>query len=48
MLARLDTSALELARAQSRLALTQAEVALTQAQLAQKTAERNLKNTRGY
>lgn len=46
VLAKLDTSALELARTQSQVALTQAEVALTQAQLAQKTAEYNLKNTR--
>ena len=46
VLARLDTSALELALAQSQVAVTQAEVALTQAQLAQKTAEYNLKNTR--
>jgi HlyD family secretion protein len=47
VLARLDTSALELALAQSQLAVTQAEVALTQAQLAQKTAENSLKSTRG-
>ena len=46
VLAKLDTSALELARTQSQVALSQAEVALTQAKLAQKTAEYNLKNTR--
>ncbi len=46
VVAKLDTSALELARAQSQVALTQAEVALTQARLAQQTAEYNLKNTR--
>ena len=48
VLARLDTRPLELARTQSQVALTQAEVALTQAQLAQKTAERNLNNTREF
>ena len=46
VLSKLDTSALELTRAQAQVALTQAEVALTQAQLAQKQAEYNLKNTR--
>jgi HlyD family secretion protein len=46
ILASLDTSALELALAQSRVALTQAEVALAQAKLAKQTAEYNLKNTR--
>jgi HlyD family secretion protein len=46
VLARLDTSALELARNQAKAALTQAEVALTQAQLAYQTAEYSLKNTR--
>lgn len=46
LLARLDTSALELGRTQAEVALTQAEVAMTQAQLALKTAERSLKNTR--
>jgi HlyD family secretion protein len=53
VLARLDTSALELAEAQAQVALTQAQVALTQAQvalthakLAEQTAAHNLKNTR--
>jgi HlyD family secretion protein len=46
VLARLDTSPLELALSQSRMALTQAEVAQTQAQLALKTAEYNLEDTR--
>jgi HlyD family secretion protein len=46
VLARLDTSPLELALNQSRMALTQAEVAQTQAQLARKTAENNLEDTR--
>jgi HlyD family secretion protein len=46
VLARLDTSALELALAQSQMTLTQAEVTLAQAQLAKQTAEYNLKNTR--
>lgn len=45
VLARLDISALELARAQSQVAVTQAELALNQAQLARKTAEYNVKNT---
>lgn len=45
VLARLDTSALELAKSQAQVALTQAKVALTQAKLAQQTAEYNLKNT---
>ncbi|MFC1931455.1 HlyD family secretion protein [Chloroflexota bacterium] len=52
VLAKLDTSALELAEAQAQVALTQAQVdltqaqvALTQAKLAQQTAEHNLKNT---
>ena len=52
VLAKLDTSALELAEAQEQVALTQAQVALTQAQvaltqakLAGQTAENNLKNT---
>ncbi|MFC1911569.1 HlyD family secretion protein [Chloroflexota bacterium] len=52
VLARLDTSDLELAEAQAQVALTQAQVAQTQAQvaltqaiLAQKTTENNLKNT---
>jgi HlyD family secretion protein len=44
VLARLDTSALELALAQSQMTLTQAEVTLAQAQLAKQTAEYNLKN----
>jgi HlyD family secretion protein len=46
VLARLDTSSLELARAQAEVALTQAQVTLTQAQVTQKTAEQNLKDTR--
>jgi RND family efflux transporter MFP subunit len=46
VLAKLDTSPLELALNQSQMAVTQAEVALTQAQLAQQTAEYNLENTR--
>lgn len=46
VLSRLDTSALELTRAQAQVSLTQAELALTQAQLSQKEAEYNLKNTR--
>jgi HlyD family secretion protein len=46
VLARLDTSSLELAYAQADLAVTQAEVASTQAELARQTAEYNLKNTR--
>ena len=52
VLARLDTSTLELAvtqaesnLAQAQLSLTQAELAVTQAQLAQHTAEYDLKNT---
>ena len=52
VLARLDTSGLELAKDQAQIALTQAQVALTQAQvaltqakLAQQTTENNLKNT---
>ena len=45
VLARLDTSALELARTQAQVSLTQAEVAQAQAQLAKKTAEYNLKKT---
>jgi HlyD family secretion protein len=47
VLARLDTSSLNLAHTQAQVALAQAELALTQAQLAQRTAELNLKNTRG-
>ena len=53
VLARLDTSALELAEAQAQVDLTQAQVDLTQAQvdltqakLARQTAGNNLKNTR--
>ena len=46
VLAKLDTSPLELALNQSQMAVTQAELALTQAQLAQQTAEYNLENTR--
>ncbi|MFC2066032.1 efflux RND transporter periplasmic adaptor subunit [Chloroflexota bacterium] len=46
VLAKLDTSALELARTQAQVTLTQAQVALTQAEVAQQTAEYNLKNTR--
>lgn len=46
VLARLDTSALELAYTQAEVALTQTELALTQAQLAEQTAEYNLKDTR--
>ena len=45
VLAKLDTGALELAKAQAQVALTKAKVALTQAKLSQKTAEYNLKNT---
>ena len=45
VLAKLDTSALELARTQAEVALTQAQLALTQAQLNQQTDEYNLKNT---
>lgn len=53
ILARLDTTALELAEANAQVALTEAKVALTkaqlalsQAQMAGKTAEYNLKNAR--
>ncbi len=46
LLARLDTSSLELAETQAQLSLTQAEVALVQAQIAGQMAEYNLKNTR--
>ena len=44
-LAKLDTSALELARAQAEVALAQAQVAVTQAQVNLDSAELNLKNT---
>jgi len=44
VLARLDTSALELARSQAEVALVQAELAVTQAELAQQTAESNLQD----
>jgi HlyD family secretion protein len=46
VLARLDTSALELAVDQAQMSLTQAEVALTQAKLARYTAEYDLDNMR--
>ena len=46
VLARLDTSALELTLAQAQADLSQAELALTQAQLSERTAEYDLKNTR--
>ena len=46
VLARLDTSSLELARTQSQFTLTQAEAALAQARLTYDTVEYNLKNTR--
>ncbi len=45
-LAKLDTSAVELARKQTEVALNQAKLALTQANLAQQTAERNLQKAR--
>jgi HlyD family secretion protein len=44
VLAKLDTSSLELAEKQAKLTLTQAEVALVQAQLVHKSAEYNLKS----
>jgi len=47
VLARLDTSALELALSQAKMALVQAEVALKKSKLAKQTAEYNLKNTEG-
>jgi len=46
VLARLDTSTLELAHTQATVALTQAQLAVTQAQLAEQTAEYNLKKTK--
>ncbi len=45
LLARLDTSSLELALTKEQVALTKEQVALTEAKLAQLTAEYNLKNT---
>jgi len=45
VLAKLDTSALELSLTRSQVALTEKQLALTKAQLAQQTAEYNLKNT---
>ena len=47
VLAKLDTSALELALSQAKVALVQAKVALTKSQLAKQIAEYNLKNTQG-
>ncbi len=45
LLTKLDTHALELAKAQAQVAISQAEVAVIQAELAQQTAEYALKNT---
>ena len=44
VLAKLDTSALELARSQAEVALVQAELAVTQAELARQTAESKLQD----
>jgi HlyD family secretion protein len=46
VLAKLDTSALELSYNQANINLTQSEIALKQAEIAQQTAEYNLKNIR--
>ncbi len=46
VLARLDTSPLELSLAQAQVAVVQAQLAVTQAQLAEQTAEHDLKNIR--